>query len=114
MYAEVVPPKSTMTIAPNPFSPDGDGCEDVAMVNYKLPVTTAEITIKVYDIVGRLVRCLANNQMSGSEGAIPWDGRDDYDQKARIGVYIVYLEAINELSGVLLQDKSTVVVAGQL
>ena len=106
--------KTSLKITPNPFSPDGDGRDEVTMINYRLSVKTAVLNLKIYDATGRLIRFLLNNHASGSEGSIPWNGLDDHGQRARIGIYVVYLEAINAVQGVLEKSKATVVLAGRL
>lgn len=114
LFAEVLPSETVLSVAPNPFSPDGDGHDDTAVISYRLPVTTASMNIKIYDLRGRLVRFLANNQPTGSEGAVVWDGLDDAGQKARMGIYVIFLQALNPTQGVLLSEKKTVVLAGRL
>jgi hypothetical protein len=59
------------------------------------------------------VRTLLNNQRSGSSGSVIFDGRDDTGEALRIGIYIIFLEAINEGSGVV-ENIKTVVVARKL
>jgi hypothetical protein len=60
------------------------------------------------------VRSLANNQASGSSGSVIFDGIGDDGQVLRIGIYIIFLEAINEGSGVVESMKTVVVVARKL
>ena len=43
-----------------------------------------------------------------------FDGRDDSGEALRIGIYIIFLEAINEGSGVVENMKTVVVVARKL
>lgn len=105
---------SSITILPNPFSPDNDGFEDYTLMSYKLKSNVSQIRVKIFDIKGRLVRTLANNQTSGPEGIITFDGLDDDKQKLRIGIYIVFLEALDNQNGVVEQIKTTVVVAAKL
>jgi hypothetical protein len=105
---------SQLSFAPNPFSPDGDGYEDFVLVQFELPAEIATISISIFDVQGRLIRRLASNEPAGSHGGIVWDGRDDENLKARIGMYVVLLEA-SDLSGALLQTgKGVVVLAGRL
>jgi hypothetical protein len=42
------------------------------------------------------------------------DGRDDSGEALHIGIYIIFLEAINESSGVVETMKTVVVVARKL
>ena len=105
---------SNISVSPNPFSPDNDGFEDFTIINYNLTQATSEVRIKIFDSKGRLVRTLLNNQPSGSSGSVIFDGRDDSGEALRIGIYIIFLEAINEGSGVIENMKTVVVVARRL
>ena len=106
--------ESNISVSPNPFSPDNDGFEDFTIINYKLTQATSQVRIKIFDNKGRLVRSLANNQPSGSSGSVIFDGLDEDGQTLRIGIYIVFLEGINEGSGVVESMKTVVVVARKL
>lgn len=105
---------SNISVSPNPFSPDDDGFEDFTIINYKLTQATSQVRIKIFDNKGRLVRELANNQASSSSGSIIFDGIGDDGQALRIGIYIIFLEAINEGAGVVETMKTVVVVARKL
>jgi hypothetical protein len=102
---------ATLSFSPNPFSPDGDGFEDVCLVRYNLPFTASTIYIRVFDIKGRLVRTLANAELAGVAGEIAWDGLDDARNHIRIGVYVVFLEAIESGRGKNVSAKGVAVVA---
>jgi hypothetical protein len=105
---------SAISISPNPFSPDGDGFEDYCIIHYNLPMHTSTLNIKIYDIKGRCIRTLANGGLAGTQGEIIWDGLDESRQRARIGVYVVYLEAIDRSSGRVERAKAVAVVATKL
>ena len=100
--------------APNPFSPDGDGMDDVTVVSYTLPVRTSMIRMRIFDVRGRLIKDLANNVPAGTQGCVVWDGRDDGGRRARVGIYVVMLEAIDNAGGVMYAAKCTVVLAMHL
>jgi hypothetical protein len=106
--------ESNISVSPNPFSPDNDGFEDFTIINYNLTQATSEVRIKIFDSKGRLERTLLNNQPSGSSGSVIFDGKDDSGEALRIGIYIIFLEAINEGSGVVENMKTVVVVARRL
>ncbi len=106
--------ESNISVSPNPFSPDNDGFEDFTIINYKLTQATSQVRIKIYDSKGRLVRALTNNQASGSSGSVIFDGLGDDGDALRIGIYIIFLEAINEGTGVVETMKTVVVVARKL
>jgi len=95
-----------LSIQPNPFSPDGDGFEDETIFSCVLPAES-NLTIKIYDVKGRLVRTLVKGEPRVS-GELAWDGRDDDGKTVRMGVYVVWAEVSG---GSRSQTKTTVVVA---
>lgn len=102
-----------ISVSPNPFSPDNDGFEDHTIISFKLKDAVSQIRIKIYDSKGRLLRTIVNNQPVSSSGNILYDGLDDYGNPLRIGIYIVFLEAIGN-SGVVQTLKTPVVIARKL
>lgn len=114
IYTASVELSSSMNISPNPFSPDGDGFQDFTIINYKLKSAVSQIRIKIFDVKGRLVRTLINNSVSGSEASVIFDGKGDNGENLRIGIYIVFLESINDIGGTVEQIKSTLVIAAKL
>lgn len=114
IFAESLEQSSSISINPNPFSPDNDGFEDFALITYNLNDATAQVRIKIFDSKGRLVRNLLNNQPSGSNATVIFDGLDDEGNVLRAGIYIVFLEALNDQSGVVQTLKTVVVVAKKL
>ena len=105
---------SMISISPNPFSPDGDGFEDFCIIRYNLPAMASTLNLRIYDIKGRLVRTLADGELAGTQGEIVWDGIDDNKQRARIGVYVIFLEATDRSSGKVMTAKAVAVVATKL
>jgi hypothetical protein len=114
IFAENLNLSAIVSVNPNPFSPDNDGFEDFTIINYNLSQATAQVRIKIFDSKGRLVRTLLNNQASGSNGSVIFDGLDDDNNALRMGIYIIFLEALNDNSGIVETIKSTVVVARKL
>jgi len=105
---------SSLVASPNPFSPDGDGLEDITIIEYSIPLKTARIDLRIFDIRGRMIRFLCNNDPTGSQGAVIWNGRDDEDTLCRIGIYIIHLTAINESNAALIEKTATVVLASRM
>jgi flagellar hook assembly protein FlgD len=60
--------------------------------------------------MGRMVRQLAINILSGTSGCITWDGTDDNGVSARMGIYLVYIR-IFDLEGKVSQIKKTCVLS---
>ncbi len=112
-FGESASATSTITIEPKTFSPNNDGYEDVLNVRYKLDQPGYVANIDIYDDDGRKIHELINNLLLDVEGNIVWDGVNDDNEKARIGVYIVIIELFN-LSGDVKKFKESCVLAGKL
>ena len=106
------PEEVKLEIMPSPFSPDGDGIDDVAILRFKLPAA-ALVRARIFDHQGRLVRTLGPVN-SGTQGMLLWDGRDDANRTLPIGIYIVFLEAMDGRGGRLFTQKASVVLARRL
>jgi hypothetical protein len=114
LSVNVLPSAAAINPAPNPFSPDGDGVDDVTVMSYSLPARSSLVRVRVFDVRGRLQRQLTNIAPSGCAGEIVWDGRTDQGQRARVGAYIVMLEAIDGAGGVWFTARCVVVLAARL
>ena len=70
---------------PNPFNP-------TTTISFTLPLDKA-VSVKVYDMTGRLVRTLVNNQFH-TEGfhEVTWDATNDAGRQVASGSYIYTLE----------------------
>lgn len=106
-------PDSRFSILPNPFSPDNDGLEDFAIINYNLSEGITGVLIKVFDSQGRLVRTITPGGY-GSRGSFVFDGMSDNGTPLGMGIYIVLLQALNSSNNVAETIKSVVVVARRL
>ena len=105
---------SDISISPNPFSPDGDGTDDVAVINCRFSFTKGTIRANIYDIRGRMVRTLANNELAGSEKTFLFNGYSDSNEKLNIGIYVVLIEAIDQVRGEPVTIKAPLVIAAKL
>ena len=77
---------------PRIFSPDNDGTDDFATINYSFPSPGYVANITIFDATGRAVRYLQRNSLSGIKGYYRWDGLDDKNRKLPQGIYIIYTE----------------------
>ncbi len=68
---------------PNPFNP-------VTTIRYDLPEAT-NITIQVYDILGREIARLIDSAMEPGYHRITWNGRDSAGREVPTGIYIARL-----------------------
>jgi hypothetical protein len=112
-YAAAPQPAGSITIDPAIFSPDNDGHQDVLTITYAFDSPGFAGTLMIFDVAGREVRRLMDNELLGTRGAISWDGLLDDGSKGRMGAYIVVLEAF-DLEGRVERLKRTVTLAHYL
>lgn len=76
---------------PRLFSPNGDGQNDEVTISFGL-IEDSDVTVKVYDLAGRLVRNLAGEthvSISDADHFVRWDGRDEDGKIVPNRLYIV-------------------------
>lgn len=104
---------ATVEVTPKVFSPDNDGRDDIATIQYKTTEPGYIANITIYDAHGRPVRNLVRNGTLGLQGYWTWDGLDDKRGKLPVGTYILFTEIFN-LNGKKEIFKNVVVLARQL
>ena len=101
--------EEVFTLKNKTFSPDGDGTDDDLLISYTLPDIGFQSQIVVFDDQGRRIRRLYNNVLLSRSGEISWDGKNDQDQIALNGIYIVNIEAFT-IDGKRVKKKMSVVL----
>jgi ligand-binding sensor domain-containing protein len=82
---------------PRIFSPNGRGLFDRITISFDLS-KSMQITAKVYNLAGRLVKELCENRsMNPGRNAIEWDGKDYTNSHCSSGLYIITVEGDGEL-----------------
>jgi hypothetical protein len=78
------------------FAPTMNPVKDYVSISYTID-TPANVTLKVYDHSGRVVRTLVNNR-SEAQGTktVYWNGKDDSGRNVANGVYFFTLEAAGQ------------------
>ena len=104
---------ATVEVTPKVFSPDNDGRDDLATIQYKTTEPGYIANITIYDANGRPVRNLVKNGTLGLQGYWTWDGLDDKRMKLAVGTYILFTEIFN-LNGKKEIFKNVVVLARPL
>ena len=70
---------------PNPFNP-------VTTLRYDLP-EDALVNITIYDLVGRIVKTLINDQQTAGYKSIQWNATNDADSPVSAGIYLYMIYA---------------------
>lgn len=104
-------PKGALRVEPSPFSPDGDGVDDHALIEYDLAHAVATLRVRIFDVNGHLVRTLSEVRLGSSSGTIVWDGRDDDARPLPRGIYIILLEVVDAAGGAIARLKTPAVIA---
>ncbi len=71
---------------PNPFNP-------VTTICYDLP-EKSNVTIVIYDILGRTVRQLVNSTQDAGYRSVIWDGTDSFGKSVSAGVYLYKIQTV--------------------
>lgn len=112
-YKFLNPINAKIAIDPKVFSPDNDGHDDIASVQYEISATGYVANITIFDASGRPVRNLVRNGTLGLKGYWNWDGLDDKGLNLPVGTYIIFTEIFN-LQGKKEKFKNTVILARKL
>ena len=70
---------------PNPFNPS-------TLIRFRVP-QDGPVSLRIYDVQGRLVRTLVHGHHEAGEDAALWNGADDAGHAAAGGVYFYRLES---------------------
>ncbi len=74
---------------PNPFNP-------ATTIRYALPVQS-QITLKIYNVLGKEIRTLVRGIQPAGENSVVWDSRNNFDEPVGSGVYIYQLKTQNTI-----------------
>ena len=105
--------EGTFSVVPEIFSPDNDGYNDVLTFNYELNEPGLAGNLSIYNASGQLVRYLVRNENLATKGSYSWNGLTDQNEKAPIGIYVIYFETFNK-NGDVQKHKFSCVLAGKL
>ena len=71
---------------PNPFNPE-------TTIGYDVPAGGGHVTLRIYDVGGRLVRTLLDSVEAPGSKTVNWDGRSNSGQQVATGVYFYRMTA---------------------
>jgi hypothetical protein len=96
-----------VSFEPDAFSPDLDGFNDQFLIHYRTCNEYCAVTIKIFDIHGRYIFTLVNNEIPDSEGTYKWNGEDETGRLLKPGVYIVTVVIVYD-NGIINRYKDAV------
>jgi hypothetical protein len=71
---------------PNPFNP-------ITTVSYDVPAAGGHVNIAIFDVAGRRVRTLVDEQRPAGVFSVEWKGEDDRGRQVASGVYFYRMRA---------------------
>ena len=114
LFFSDLPSKGSVTISPDPFSPDGDGIDDELTITYSLPYLGAAIRWEIIDMAGRVIAKPYYNYQVAQNGKLTWNGQRDNGKSARIGIYVMKISFQDVASVQSWETVKTVVLAKPL
>jgi hypothetical protein len=85
------------------MTPDGDGRNDRICISYRV-MENSIANLALYDLQGRRVKKLVENELLGAEGLFFWDGTTEEGSMAAFGRYLLLAEAFTP-SGQLIRKR---------
>jgi hypothetical protein len=107
IYIETLSPEISLSITPNPVSLKKN---HAVVLEYNLPEVLSKLNIRIFDVKGRLIRWLSDQEFCAAQGEIIWDCKDDNGNVVPVGIYIVYMEAVGRQTRKVFQETATMVV----
>jgi hypothetical protein len=107
--------KARLSIVPRVFVPNRRSYADAEgfVIEFNVP-TNSDVVLRLYDIEGRVVRTLVDEEQYAGPGQAIWNGRDELREVVPIGVYICHLEATDRDKGSTTTDQAPIVVGTPL
>ncbi|MEM1328113.1 MAG: lamin tail domain-containing protein [Bacteroidota bacterium] len=102
---------SRFQLADDQISPDGDGFQDLLLIEYELDSSGFAANIRLFDAAGRYVTDLAKGELLAAKGTYIWNGTNE-GEAVPPGIYILQIDYF-EANGESRREQLTFSVARQ-
>jgi len=75
------------------FSANPNPTQAGTEIAFQVPASGGRVRLSIFDVAGRRVAVLVDDELSGGRHAVQWDGRDHNGARAATGLYFYRLEA---------------------
>ena len=100
-----------LEVPASPFAPE---LGETFPITYDAGSIGNQVTIRIYDLGGRLITTLLEESAVLIRNTIEWDGRDRLRDLVPIGTYICHLQSVESVSGKKRDQMVPIVVATRL
>ncbi len=106
-----IPKSPLMLKVPNkPFVPDQG---ETLPIIYSAGTENAHVTVRIYDMAGRLIATPVDETGRSFEQTFEWDGTDQVNEQVTLGAYILFFEVVSNTDGAT-EVKTAPVVVGTI
>ncbi|MBN1326432.1 MAG: lamin tail domain-containing protein [Candidatus Cloacimonetes bacterium] len=109
IFTEYIPTKAKIDLQPNPFSPSQG---QSIIISYQLPEMLNLVTMRIFDLKGRLIWIIQDQVYEATTGQQLWRGNGSDGANVSPGLYILLWEASGIGSGKITREKKIIAVAG--
>lgn len=100
-------------IDPPAFDPEGSNGNTFVSIRYELDQPGWVGSFRIYDLAGRRLAALAENEILATKGLYTWTGTDRLGRRMRSGYYILLVELF-DLEGRLKTIRKTIIIAERI
>jgi hypothetical protein len=94
-----MPAEDLLKVAPEVFSPDNDGFEDLLSITIHCGGNDWVIGLYITDLHGNRLRILANNHLAAPSVTYTWDGEDEGGSMLPMGFYVIHARGYRSATG---------------
>ncbi len=92
--------ESPFTLTNRQFSPNEDGYKDFLALNFLLTSGEEIGSVWIYDLEGREIARLIDNESLGTSTVVQWDGRTSESLLAEMGIYVIFVQLWDAMGNV--------------
>lgn len=96
-----------LSVPPNPFAPE---LGETLPIRYNAGEVNNRVVIRIFDLGGRLVLTLLDEQAQIIENVLQWNGLDRLRNRVALGAYVCHLEVVEPFSGKKVSKHVPIVV----
>ncbi|MFT5884699.1 MAG: hypothetical protein ACI9IP_001156 [Arcticibacterium sp.] len=97
-----------VSVSPAVFTPDNDGFDEETLISFSAD-KPGNLTSKIYDVNGRFIKEISNNQYLSNILEYKWRGLDNSGASLPMGYYILFSEY--RVDGKILQNSTKILLA---